>query len=134
MPRDYAQSAVRHYRDAEHLAQASRFCGAGHLVGLAVERALKHTVRNYTNPRNAEIEGHLPILKREIRRLLSGRGGRPLSLANDRTFFEDWHITDRYQDDAHVDAERYDAWKNSTLRTLGIAQPPSGAAPNAPAP
>jgi hypothetical protein len=132
MPRDYAQSAVRHYQDGELLADASRFCGAGHFVGLAVECALKHAARNYTTPKGKEIDGHLPTLKRTIRTLIEGRSGRLFSLVRERNFFDDWHINDRYEADGYVTREQYETWKSYAIRTLSLANLMSGAKPDAP--
>jgi HEPN domain-containing protein len=60
MPRDYGQAAIRHFLDAQMLAEAGRYDDAGHLIGFAAECALKKAASGFTTPPNAEIEGHLP--------------------------------------------------------------------------
>jgi hypothetical protein len=113
MARDYGQAAVRHFIDAETLAAAGRYDDAGHLIGLAAECALKHGAQGFTNPKNAEIEGHLPPIKRTIQSILQGRNakGPLLGVVGKREFFDNWNVNDRYQADGHVNKSIYDSWR-----------------------
>lgn len=113
--RDYEAAALRHYRDAERLAAAQAFENACHLMGLAAECALKKGAGGFTRPKDAEIIGHLPQIKAEVRLLLQGRGaqGRLLQFAADRVHFSDWSVNDRYEADGYPDAVKYTSWKAS---------------------
>jgi hypothetical protein len=124
MAYDYGQSALRHLKDAEALAALGRFDNAGHLIGLAVECALKHAARGFTRPPNESIDGHLPSVKFAIRTLLNGRGagGPLLSLVNSRRFFADWSITTRYESDGHVDRPKYETWRSDATKAFAVAR------------
>jgi hypothetical protein len=83
MASDYENSALRHYTDAEHLANSGRYDNAGHLIGFAAECALKKAAQSYFPKGQCEIDGHLPRdLKGKIKRELDGRNikGRLLQL------------------------------------------------------
>jgi HEPN domain-containing protein len=124
MPRDYAQAAVRNYRDAERLAAAGRHDSAGHLIGLAAECCIKKFAGGFTRPPNTEIDGHLPQVKREIRLILQGRNitGPLLQLVSRSEFFSDWHINDRYEEDGYVDQTRYERWRDQAKQALSAAR------------
>jgi hypothetical protein len=121
--RNYAQSAIRHFQDAESLAASGRYDDAGHLIGLAAECALKHGARGFTRPANSEIDGHLPPVKWHIRQILDGRNARGalLSFVTNHQHFTDWHVNDRYQDDGHVNQEKYERWRNSAKLAMTVA-------------
>ena len=123
--RNYAQAAVRHFRDAELLAASQCLGGGGHLIGLAAECALKHAARKITSPPDAEIRSHLPGgLCGAIARLLRGRDAttnRLRQICKDGAFFADWDVANRYEDDTHVTHERFVRWKRSAARALSVA-------------
>jgi hypothetical protein len=68
----YAIAAVRHFEDAERLAQRNRFGGAGHLIGFAAECAIKHAVEGL-RPQNRAPHLHFPELIEKAKKLLNGR-------------------------------------------------------------
>ncbi len=125
MASDYANSALRHYNDAELLAGSGRYDNAGHLIGFAAECALKKAAQPFFSKGHCEIDGHLPHdLKGKIRRELDGRNskGRLLQLVQSRSdFFSDWHINDRYSADGHIKVERYKVWLAQTRSVFSIA-------------
>ena len=124
MARDYGQAAVRTYLDAERLAHEGRHDCAGHLIGLAAECSLKKAAGGFTSPKNAEINGHLPQIKREIRLILQGRNvtGPFLQLVSQQEFFSDWHVNDRYEQDGHVTPDLYIRWRNQAKQALSVAR------------
>ncbi len=122
MARNYEQAALRHFADAEALAEAGRYDGAGHLIGLAAECALKHGAQGFTVPKNREIDGHLPRVKGEIRRILQGRNtrGQLFAIVGKHGFFADWNVNNRYEADGHVSKPTYEQWRNSTASAFRI--------------
>jgi hypothetical protein len=120
MADDYAQAAVRHYRDAEILAELGRFDNAGYLMGFAAECAMKKKLRDLHRNQNMKFDGHHPEPQRQIRIFLQGRGlGGPwLALASDRNLFAGWRVEGRYAPDGHVSAATYQKWKSSAERVL----------------
>jgi HEPN domain-containing protein len=124
MARNYAEAALRHYVDARNLANSGRYDDAGYLIGLAAECALKHAAQGFTVPKNSEIDGYLPQVKRIIRGLLDGRNvrGPLLAIANRREFFEHWHINNRYEANGHIDRVIYEEWMKSAEVALSAAK------------
>jgi len=120
--RDYAQSALRHFRDAELLAAGGRFDDAGHLIGLAAECALKHGAQGFTTPKGAEINGHLPTIKTHVRQILQGRNirGPLLAFVSSHEHFAGWHVNDRYRADGHIDQPQYAIWRTETQKAFRI--------------
>ena len=124
MAQSYEQAAVRHYRDAEHLAGLQRFGGSSHLIGIAAECALKHAASGFTSPKGAMIEGHLPKVLRTIGNLLRSRGaaGQLLHIARDQSYFSGWNINDRYEGDNYATAAKYAEWKTQADRAMSVAR------------
>lgn len=124
MPDDYAEAAVRHYRDAESLAAAGRYDNAGHLVGFAAECAIKNAIRKIERKPNAFIEGHFPepliAFRQAVER--SRTSGPMLALSRDRAYFRGWSVNDRYLSDDHVTPAQYETWKDSAQKAFRLTQ------------
>ncbi len=125
MPDNYAQAAIRHLNDAEHLAASARHDNAGHLIGFAAECAIKVAAAGFFRP-GERIDGHLPNkIKNVIRAKLQGRGitGQLLALVDARSsFFAEWDIEARYWDDGSITPEKYAVWLKDAKRAFGIAK------------
>jgi len=124
MPDNYAEAAVRHYRDAESLAAAGRYDNAGHLVGFAAECAIKNAIRKIERRPNAFIDGHFPAPLIAFRQAVehSRTSGPMLALSRDRAYFSGWSVNDRYLSDNHVTAAQYESWKNSAQKAFRLTQ------------
>jgi hypothetical protein len=108
-PVDYRDSGVRHTRDAGLLMDKSRYDGASHFSGLAVECCLKAIVQSSLTPNPSgggapsimgQQAGHLPTLWNLVMTNLRAQN-RPsaavASLVNrNQNPFLDWDIENRY--------------------------------------
>ena len=124
MADDYADAAVRHYRDAENLAERGRFDNAGYLIGYAAECAMKQKLRDLHSDPNRDFDGHHPGPQRQIRMFLEGRGlsGPWLSLVRNRSLFRGWSPDIRYASNGQINAGKYDGWKADAERVLSAAK------------
>jgi hypothetical protein len=121
LPESYGKAAVRHYTDAEKLADCGRFDNAAHLVGFAAECAIKHCIEAL-RPTNQAPYLHFPQLIEKAKKLVHGRSKHSLfTLLESPNFMSEWKIEDRYADDGTVTKQKYLAWQIDTRRTLGIA-------------
>jgi len=119
LPEFYAKAAVRHYVDAEKLAETSRFDNAAHLIGFAAECAIKHCIEAL-RPANEAPHLHFPQLVETAKRLLGGRNKHALfTLLQRPTYMSGWKIEHRYADDGTVTEQNYEAWRIDASRTLG---------------
>jgi hypothetical protein len=120
----YDQAALRHYTDAELLAEGGRYDGAGHLIGFAAECAIKHAV-----PAGQSVpHKHLPELIEAAKKVLRGLRHRKLfDLLGRSDFMIGWKVDDRYAADATVTQAQYELWRKSTQRALGAADLRRGA-------
>lgn len=125
MIENYEKSALRHYRDAEHLAAAGQFDNAGHLIGFAAECAIKHSFKISTGGDETP-RSHLPGLATAMRTRFSGRNVRQAPMrtllgVSGSSYFENWSVASRYSDDGTVTAETFAVWRGLARRTLGAA-------------
>jgi hypothetical protein len=121
VPESYDKAAVRHFEDAEKLAECDRFDGAGHLIGFAAECAIKHSVE-MLRPLNQAPHVHFPVLVEKAKKLLHGRRKHAVfTLLEARTFMDGWEINQRYFDSGTVTRIRYQAWRVDAARALGAA-------------
>jgi hypothetical protein len=124
MADDYADAAVRHYRDAENLAERSRFDNAGYLIGYAAECAMKQKLRDLHGDQKKNFDGHHPQPQRQIRTFLEGRGlsGPWLSLVKNRSLFLGWSPDIRYASNDQIDSKKYAVWKVDAERVMSAAK------------
>lgn len=121
MPEFYAKAAVRHYTDAEKLAESRRFDSAAHLIGFAAECAIKHCVEAL-RPANRAPHLHFPQLVEAAKRSLQGRNKHALFTVLERpTYMAGWKIEHRYSDDGTVTEKEYAGWRVDARRTLSTA-------------
>lgn len=117
----YEQAALRHFFDAELLAERERYDGAGHFVGLSAECAIKHAVTSLRASSGAP-HAHLPdlveIAKKHLRGARAAGIRQVLGVAH---YFADWAIDGRYAGDGAVQRARYEAWRADAQRTLAAA-------------
>ncbi|WP_157064035.1 hypothetical protein [Methylobacterium tarhaniae] len=123
MPDDYAAAAARHYHDAESLAANARYDNAGHLIGFAIECAIKKKLREIHKNPTMICEGHHPTVQAELRRTLSSRGmsGPWLSISQDKKLLQGWLVGDRYSADGAVSQAKYGEWLASAQKVLSVA-------------
>ena len=104
---DYKSSAVRHYNDADKLNKSESFDNAGHLIGIAVECALKHKLSSSTG---MSIEGHIPHLLQSVKRQLNSRNDSPLISVLSSPVLHGWHINDRYRATGTTTEQQVSNW------------------------
>lgn len=109
----YKQAAFRHWDDACRLGDASRYDNASHLVGFAVECALKE----HLQLAGAVLDRvHMPELLTLYKLRMKGRRARAADVAplsSGPHSFADWHVSDRYSADGYVQEE---TWKGRKLK------------------
>ena len=121
MPQSYSQSAVRHFRDAEHLAAAESLNGARYLIGYAAECAIKAAVEA-TRPAAEAPHIHLPELVERAKKALHGRRQQAiLAVLKKADFMAGWTTGLRYEADQMIEQEQYQAWRTDALRIMGAA-------------
>lgn len=121
LPVAYAIAAVRHFEDAEQLAERQRFGGAGHLIGFAAECAIKHAVEGL-RPQNRAPHLHFPELVERAKKLLNGRRKHSVfTLLQHRAFMDGWEVDHRYGDNDVVAPAIYRTWRTDASRALGAA-------------
>lgn len=121
MPESFAQSALRHSDDADHLAEGGRLDGAGYLIGYVVECAIKATIEAI-RPTAGAPHGHLPELVERAKKTLQGRRRYAIfSLLEQDGFMAGWSTDARYEANGYIDASRYEQWRKDASRTLGAA-------------
>lgn len=101
---NYIQAAIRHWTDSSDLGDRCRFDNASHLLGFALECALKEKMQ-LAGANAAKV--HIPELFNVYRARMKGRQvGFSMDinlLANGPDSFFDWDVGDRYEADGHVD-------------------------------
>lgn len=115
MPEDYVQSAIRHWEDACHLADGSRYDNASHLVGFALECALKQQMQ-IAGAAAAKV--HIPELFAAYRALMKGRQAKYVvdvaALSSGLESFANWSVNDRYQGNGFITEATWSARKQKT--------------------
>lgn len=121
---NYAQSARRHFDDAEQLLASNRHGNAGHLFGFAAESGLKAVLVACGVPTDADggipqghrLRQHVPVLGDRLvtdghlvpdGRFSSVYMAKVSSLAN----FHDWSIDHRYWADAALPVASVSRWR-----------------------
>lgn len=124
VPDNYAEAAVRHLDDAEHLASLGRYDNAGHLVGFAGECAMKQKLRDLTQRAGENFHGHHPSPQTQLRTQLQRRGmqGQWLALCAGPTLFPDWDVNHRYSSDGVVTHQMYSRWLLLSKRLMSLAK------------
>ncbi len=121
MPHSYSQSALRHFRDAEHLAAAESLHGACYLIGYAAECAIKSAVEA-TRPATHAPHTHLPELVERAKRVLHGRRQQAiLAVFKKANFMAGWTTSLRYEADQTAEQEQYGVWREDASRIIGAA-------------
>jgi HEPN domain-containing protein len=121
MPESYAQAAVRHFNDAEHLASNGRLDNAGYLIGYAVECTVKDVIV-IARPGEDAPHVHLPDLAERAKKALKGRGRQTVfNLLDGDRFMAGWMVDLRYGADTVITQAVYDGWKRDAKRILGAA-------------
>ena len=121
VPESYRESALRHSADAESLAAANQFDGAGYLVGYAVECAIKSAIEATRQATKAP-HVHLPELIERAKKVLQGRKRASISnLLKRSTFMQGWNVELRYAANGTVEAVQYHHWREDANRVLAAA-------------
>lgn len=127
MPESYSQAALRHYADANHLAQNGCFDGAGYLLGYTVECAIKSAIEAL-RPKEKAPHRHLPELIESAKKALHGRRDYRIAEVIARAgYMKGWSIDARYAPDGSVNAAQYEVWRTDATRMLGAANLRRGA-------
>lgn len=114
MPLDYRDAAHRHWEDAEHLFDGSRWANADHLYGLAAECALKAVMlrlgmRLHPSGRPEDPYAvHIDRLWSQFSVFASGRGGHryAVHISGHSNPFWDWDIGQRYHHRSYCTRQR----------------------------
>jgi hypothetical protein len=123
MAENYSEAAVRHFLDAEHLAKASRWGNAGHLVGFAAECAVKSRLRILKPAAEAkEFHGHFPDLINIARKQVCGRRDTALhAVLKINLLMQGWNVNDRYAANSSIGKVQYDLWRQHASRLMSAA-------------
>lgn len=121
MAESYSESALRHSADADSLAAANQFGGAGYLVGYAVECAIKSAILA-TRPTAQAPHVHLPDLIDKAKKVLQGRQQSSISnLLKRAAFMHGWNVDLRYEGNGAVAAAQFQQWREDANRALAAA-------------
>lgn len=128
MSENYAQAALRHWRDAELLKQQERVENADHHYGIAAECALKTalvTMPRFTEDGNLSkgYKEHVDTLWDKIQpQSLEKRFPSLPSVLRMPNPFQDWNVDQRYGADHSISTETMESHRNFTRRLLGAVQ------------
>jgi hypothetical protein len=123
MSDDYQSAALRHLADAEVLASSMCWGGAGHLVGLAAECAIKHRIESL-RPAQRAPHAHFPEIIEVAKKHVGRRRDFALNtLLNLPNRMAGWMISLRYESDDAVGQKEYDLWHHHTIRLVHAAGP-----------
>lgn len=118
MPENYGVAAVRHFTDAECLAAALSWDGAGHLVGFSAECALKYGIMSLRQDGEG-VRGHFPDLTEIAKRQLNQRRHSGLyTIIKNQNFMSDWKVELRYHENGAIDQAKYELWRQQTYSLL----------------
>ncbi len=124
MPDDYEKAAIRHFKDAQILAQERRYDNAGHLIGFAAECALKKKLRDLHKNEHANYDGHhkqpLTLIRIFLER--SRMAGPWLALCRNPNYFVGWNISQRYASDGTITEQQFNIWPAETKKVLAMAR------------
>ena len=122
----YDEAAIRCYRDGKTLYAASRYPNACHLFGLAAECALKAAMEKIPGAKRDLPRKHLPNLREDARKWLSGRKFNGLRMLLDKTdYMRGWTVENRYWPDHAFSQGLCETHQDHARRTL-LAVPPRG--------
>ncbi|WP_143039900.1 hypothetical protein [Pseudomonas salomonii] len=111
MPENYEQSALRHFSDAEKLANSGSLGGAGHLIGFSAECAIKYCVANL-RPENEVPHVHFPQIIEAAKKQLQGRRQSAMHNTLKRPeLMLGWKIEQRYSPDNTITQDTYNKWR-----------------------
>jgi hypothetical protein len=117
----YAESAIRHFDDATLLSRENRQDAAGHLIGFAVECAIKHVVQAL-RPSTGMPHVHLPALIENARKVLHGRQKQSIQTVLARPgFMGGWAVEQRYGPNGFVSKTQFETWRDDAKRVIGAA-------------
>jgi hypothetical protein len=125
MMENYADAAVRHWRDAELLKRENRMENADQLYGLSAECAIKSMVsglKNFTGSGAWEANHfkHINVLWNGVNLSCVQKAFPTLStLLSQNSPFDDWDVAQRYCSDGHVSAQALNEHRNAVRRILG---------------
>lgn len=121
---NYAQSARRHFADAEWLLQSERAGNAGHLFGFAAESGIKALLIACGVPADADggiprkhpFREHVSVLADRLvtdgHLVPDGRFGSVyMAMLGSRGNFKDWCVDHRYWADAALPAASLAGWR-----------------------
>lgn len=111
----FDDAAIRHYVDAKYLREADRLDNAGHLIGFAVECAIKYCISTLKSPPKKP-SVHLPKLLPIARIHLGPRGINNAKIYNAlRTdILSGWLVENRYFSNGHTKKDDLDLWIKQT--------------------
>jgi len=105
MAEDFRSASTRHWNDASLLFKAGQLDNANHLLGFAVECAIKMVIQTAgplpKNPNGKRILGHLPDLWTQAKLYAVHHADLMLELQAVNPFLQ-WRIEDRYSISGHV--------------------------------
>ncbi len=119
---NYKSSALRHFSNALVLQMAKEFDNAGHLLGLAVECAIKNKC-NLSRQDFSKGDGHLPNLLIIAKKNLNHRSDSSLISVLNKNVMNAWNINDRYCTTGDTSEEQVRKWVEDAkliFRNTGI--------------
>lgn len=122
MDEKFAAAAVRHYDDADKLAESERLDGAGHLIGFSAECAIKHAVLSLRSDIDS-LRGHFPDLIDVAKRHLNQRLHHGLyTIIKNPVFMQDWKVEGRYSENGTVTKQQYELWRGQARSLMYAAR------------
>lgn len=130
---DYAQSARRHFHDAEQLLASNRQGNAGHLFGFAAESGLKAVLVACRVPTDADggipqghrLRQHVPVLGDRLvtdgHLVPDGRFAMVyMAMVSSLGNFHDWSIDHRYWADAALPVASVSLWRQCAVEIMAM--------------
>ena len=121
MPEDFKDAHDRHWRDAEHLLEASRQANADHLYGMSAECGLKAVLVAQGQPIVKPYRDHVNKIWRLFVSHAEGwSGAQYLAKLPDEAPFGDWCVAQRYWHRGHFQKNRVTRHRNAAkaVRTM----------------
>lgn len=118
----YDNAAIRHFFNARLLEKNGDLDNAGHLIGFAVECAIKHKIS--TLPANAKgPHGHFPDFQNIAIKHLQSRSGYSTSMLGilKKSILVGWCVDRRYYATGNTTQAELDSWFEDAKRVFACA-------------
>jgi hypothetical protein len=118
----YDSAAIRHFLDAKALRSIGQLDNAGHLIGFAVECAVKHRISTLSAGADGP-HGHFPAFLAIARKHLQQRSGYTTSMFAllKSGILENWDVSRRYYETGNTTQTEIDSWFADANRIFASA-------------